>query len=52
LLGSIGSARFVLGTGQPLRLPENGGAKLDLLDLSAGDRAAIESGNARLLAGQ
>jgi hypothetical protein len=29
----------------PLRLPENSVAKLDLLDLSAEERAAIESGN-------
>jgi predicted TIM-barrel fold metal-dependent hydrolase len=49
LLGTIGSARFVLGTGQPLRIPENANAKLDLLDLSAPDRDAIESGNARAL---
>ena len=49
LLGTIGAARFVLGTGQPLRIPENAGAKLDLLDCSAADRAAIESGNARAL---
>jgi hypothetical protein len=52
LLATIGTGRFVLGTGQPLRLPENAGAKLDLLDLPAGDRAAIESGNARVLAGR
>jgi len=39
----------VLGTGQPLRLPENAGAKLDLLELSPDDRAAIEAGNARSL---
>jgi predicted TIM-barrel fold metal-dependent hydrolase len=52
LLGTVGPARFVLGTGQPLRLPENAGAKLDLLDLASGDRAAIESGNARTLAGR
>src|SRR5689334_21158326 len=51
LLGSIGPARFVFGTGQPLRLPENADAKLDLLDLPAADRAAIESGNARALTG-
>jgi hypothetical protein len=50
LLGTIGAARFVLGTGQPLRLPENADAKLDLLDLTEGERAAIESGNARALA--
>ena len=36
LLGTIGAARFVFGTGQPLRIPENGGAKLDLLDLGSG----------------
>ena len=41
--------RFVFGTGQPLRIPENGGAKLDLLDLEPGARAAIESENASLL---
>ena len=49
LLGTIGAARFVVGTGQPLRLPENAGAKLDLLDCSATDRAAIEGGNAGAL---
>ena len=52
LLGTIGAERFVLGTGQPLRLPENAGAKLDLLELSAANRAAIESGNARALRGR
>ena len=52
LLGTVGPARFVLGTGQPLRLPENAGAKLDLLDISASDRAAIEGGNAGALAGR
>ncbi len=51
LLGTVGPGRFVLGTGQPLRLPENGGAKLDLLDCSAADRAAIEGGNAVALRG-
>jgi predicted TIM-barrel fold metal-dependent hydrolase len=49
LLGTIGAARFVVGTGQPLRIPENAGAKLDLLDCSAADRAAIEGGNAGAL---
>jgi hypothetical protein len=49
LLATVGPARFVLGTGQPLRLPENAGAKLDLLDISPGDRAAIESANALAL---
>jgi predicted TIM-barrel fold metal-dependent hydrolase len=52
LLATVGPARFVLGTGQPLRLPENAGAKLDLLDLAPADRAAIEGGNARALAGR
>jgi uncharacterized protein len=51
LLGTMGADRFVLGTGQPLRLPENAGAKLDLLDITAADRAAIESANARALRG-
>lgn len=49
LLRTIGCGRFVLGTGQPLRIPESALAKLDLLDLAAPDRAAIESGNARAL---
>jgi predicted TIM-barrel fold metal-dependent hydrolase len=52
LLGTIGADRFVLGTGQPLRLPENAGAKLDLLDLAPADRDAIESGNAGALRGR
>jgi hypothetical protein len=47
LLETVGVDRFVFGTGQPLRLPETSIAKLDLLDLTAGQRAAIESGNAR-----
>ncbi len=51
LLGTIGAERFVFGTGQPLRIPENGVAKLDLLDLDQGSRAAIESGNANRLRG-
>jgi len=46
LLQTIGPRRFLFGTGQPLRIPENGPAKLDLLDLSSEDRGAIESGNA------
>jgi hypothetical protein len=51
LVGTIGPERFVLGTGQPLRIPETAGAKLDLLDLAPDHRAAIESGNAETLAG-
>jgi predicted TIM-barrel fold metal-dependent hydrolase len=46
LLATAGPARFLFGTGQPLRIPENAVAKLDLLDLSADDRRAIESANA------
>ncbi len=49
LLRTVGAARFVFGTGQPLRIPENAVAKLDLLDLTPGDRAAIESENAARL---
>jgi predicted TIM-barrel fold metal-dependent hydrolase len=51
LLGTVGAARFLFGTGQPLRIPENAVAKLDLLDLEAADRAAIESGNAAAVRG-
>ncbi|HZI23272.1 MAG TPA: hypothetical protein VFD76_12160 [Gemmatimonadales bacterium] len=47
LIGTIGVERFVFGTGQPLRIPENAVAKLDLLEASAAQRAAIESGNVR-----
>ncbi|MGH7675817.1 MAG: amidohydrolase family protein [Gemmatimonadales bacterium] len=47
LLRTIGVERFVFGTGQPLRIPENSVAKLDLLDLAPEQRAAIEGGNAR-----
>jgi len=47
LLGTIGVARFVFGTGQPLRIPEASIAKLDLLELAPEQRAAIESDNAR-----
>jgi len=46
LLGTVGSERFVFGTGQPLRIPEHAVAKLDLLDLAPADRAAVEAGNA------
>lgn len=46
LLGTVGPARFVFGTGQPLRIPENAVTKLDLLDLAPADRAAVETGNA------
>ncbi len=46
LLGTVGVDRFVFGTGQPLRIPEASVAKLELLELSAVQRAAIESENA------
>ncbi len=46
LLTTVGVDRFVFGTGQPLRIPETSVAKLDLLDLTVAQRAAIESHNA------
>jgi predicted TIM-barrel fold metal-dependent hydrolase len=46
LVRTIGAERFLFGTGMPLRLPENGPAKLDLSNLSPAQRTAIESGNA------
>jgi hypothetical protein len=46
LLGTIGLDRFVFGTGQPLRIPEAGVAKVDLLELAPARRAAIDSENA------
>lgn len=51
LIRTVGAARFLFGTGQPLRIPENAAAKLDLLDLAPADRAAIESENARAAGG-
>jgi predicted TIM-barrel fold metal-dependent hydrolase len=49
LLDTVGSDRFVFGTGQPLRLPETSIAKLDLLDLPRAVRDAIESKNLQAL---
>ena len=49
LLRTVGVDRFVFGTGQPLRLPENSVAKLDLLALSPEHRSAIEAENAMTL---
>ncbi|PYP66332.1 MAG: hypothetical protein DMD36_17500, partial [Gemmatimonadetes bacterium] len=46
LLTTVGVDRFVFGTGQPLRIPETSVVKLDLLDLTVAQRAAIESHNA------
>lgn len=51
LLETVGVERFVFGTGQPLRIPEASVAKLDLLDLSSGQRAGIEAENVRRLGG-
>ena len=47
LLATLGPARFVFGTGMPLRIPDSTVAKLDLLELSEADRRAIEEENAR-----
>ncbi|PYP20822.1 MAG: hypothetical protein DMD53_09660 [Gemmatimonadetes bacterium] len=47
LLATVGVEQLVFGTGQPLRIPEISLAKLDLLDLTPQQRAAIEVGNAR-----
>lgn len=47
LLETVGTDRFVFGTAQPLRIPENSIAKLDLLNLPADRRQAIESVNVR-----
>jgi len=52
LLAAIGAGRFLFGSGQPLRIPEVPSARLDLLDLSAEDRAAITRRNALALIGQ
>jgi predicted TIM-barrel fold metal-dependent hydrolase len=46
----MGPQRFVLGTGQPLRLPEAVIARLDLLDLSPAARHMISELNASRLA--
>lgn len=49
LLQTMGSTRFLFGTGQPLRLPETAIARLDLLALSPEARTGIESEHARSL---
>jgi predicted TIM-barrel fold metal-dependent hydrolase len=49
LVATIGAERFLFGTGMPLRLPENGPAKLDLSQLLPPQRAAIERGNSMAL---
>jgi uncharacterized protein len=50
LLATVGAARFLFGSGQPLRLAETPLARLELLDLSAGDLRAILTDNATTLA--
>ena len=52
LVRTIGAERFVFGTGMPLRIPENGPAKLDLSNLSEEERRAIESGNVASISGR
>jgi hypothetical protein len=47
LLRTVGAERFLFGTGQPLRIPEASVAKLDLLELTEEQRAAIESETAK-----
>ena len=46
LLATLGEARFLFGSGQPLRLAETPLARLDLLDLAPGARRAILADNA------
>ena len=52
VLATVGLERFVLGTGQPLRLVETSLAKLDLLNLAADQRALIEQHNAQSAEGR
>lgn len=42
LVATMGADRFCFGTGMPLRLPEASVARLDLTELTAEQRAAIE----------
>lgn len=49
LLAVMGSARFLFGSGQPLRLAETPLARLDLLALGQADRERILTGNATSL---
>ena len=52
LFATVGLERFVFGTGKPLRIPETGLAKLDLLDLTADQRALVEQRNAESAEGR
>ena len=45
LVDTMGVQRFVLGTGMPLRIPDTPFARLDLLDLSPAERAALLGDN-------
>jgi predicted TIM-barrel fold metal-dependent hydrolase len=45
LVDTMGVNRFILGTGMPLRIPDTPFARLDLLDLSVKERAAILGDN-------
>jgi predicted TIM-barrel fold metal-dependent hydrolase len=49
LCKTVGVSRFLYGSGFPLRIAEAPGARLDLTDLDASERSAIESGNAQEL---
>lgn len=49
LLATMGSSRFLFGSGQPLRLAETPLARLDLLDIAPGDLRAILTDNATTL---
>ncbi len=49
LLATVGSSRFLFGSGQPLRLAETPLARLDLLDIAPEARRAILSENATTL---
>lgn len=50
LLATVGGARFLFGSGQPLRLPETPLARLDLTDIQPADLRAILADNATTLA--
>lgn len=52
LLETVGHERFVFGSGMPLRVPDVAAAKLDLLDLTQGERLAILGENIERWMGQ
>ncbi|MGD8726838.1 MAG: amidohydrolase family protein, partial [Gemmatimonadales bacterium] len=51
LLGTLGHERFVFGTGMPLRVPDVAVARVELLDLTPSERAAILGENAARASG-